>query len=73
MYADDHRLPHFHVRYAEYRASYALSPRAIIAGELPARAARLVEEWAAMYEKEIEENWQRVRSSQPVKRIPPLT
>ncbi|MBA4181285.1 MAG: transcriptional regulator [Anaerolinea sp.] len=72
MYADDHRFPHFHVRYPEYRASYALQPRAIIAGELPSRAARLVEEWASLHEKELEDNWQRVRSSRPIQRIPPL-
>ena len=73
MYADDHRYPHFHVRYAEYRASYALGTRSIIVGRVPLRVARLVEEWASLHERELKANWDKVRSHQSVQRIPPLS
>ena len=73
MYADDHRFPPFHVRYAEYRASYSVRSLELIVGQLPKSAARLVEEWASLHRSELEENWDRVRSRRPVKRIPPLS
>ncbi|MCB0082737.1 MAG: DUF4160 domain-containing protein [Caldilineaceae bacterium] len=32
-----HHLPHFHVRYQQYRASYGIEPVSQLAGALPVR------------------------------------
>ena len=34
---EPHQVPHFHVRYNEYRASYSIDPIAQLAGALPRR------------------------------------
>jgi len=46
MYSSDHAPPHFHARYGEYEAKIAISTGDVLAGQLPARASRLVREWA---------------------------
>jgi hypothetical protein len=38
-----HQVPHFHVRYNEYRAFYSIDPIVQLAGALPRRQQRLVE------------------------------
>ena len=46
MYYNDHVPPHFHARYAEYNAEYAIADGAPLAGKLPRRAETLVLDWA---------------------------
>lgn len=75
MYHDEihHRgRPHFHARYGEDEASVDLETFAILAGELPPRAGRLVSEWARAHQDELRENWRRARAHQPLQKIEPL-
>jgi Domain of unknown function (DUF4160) len=75
MYHDEvHHLgrPHFHARYGEYEASVDIESLALIAGELPPRAHRLVVEWARAHRGELRENWGRARDHQPLQPIEPL-
>ena len=76
MYHDEaHHLgrPHFHARYGEAEASVDIESLAIIAGELPPRARRLVAEWAVSHLAELKDNWARARKHQPLMPIEPLT
>src|SRR3954454_7031027 len=59
MHYDDHVPPHFHARYAESQAMVRISDGAIIAGELPPTAARMVREWALARNGELQDNWGR--------------
>jgi len=43
-----------------------------LAGELPARALRLVQEWAGMHRAELEANWAKAEARQPLDTIEPL-
>jgi hypothetical protein len=69
MYFDDHSPPHFHARYGRARALVRISDGAIISGELPPTAARLVRNWALARRLELEENWRRGLLLQPLERI----
>jgi hypothetical protein len=73
MYWDEagHARPHFHARYGEYKASVDFAGE-IIVGSLPARAHRLVREWAVIHVAELEANWARARAEQPLLQIDPL-
>lgn len=71
MYADDHGIPHFHVRYAEHKAKFTLEPIAIFDGKLPPRATGLVVEWATLHEQELLNNWALARSGENPRKIPP--
>lgn len=76
MYYDEahHRShPHFHARYGEAEASIDIESLAIIAGELPPRARRLVAQWANSHQTELRDNWTRARNNQPLESIEPLS
>jgi hypothetical protein len=44
----------------------------VLAGELPARALRFVQEWAELHREELLANWDRARNLSPLERIDPL-
>lgn len=67
----DHPVPHFHAEYAGERASIAVDG-AVLAGSLPARGLRLVQEWAHLHEDELLANWARARQHEPLVAIEPL-
>ena len=64
--------PHFHARYAGQWASFAIDPLKCLAGKLPARAERMLLEWAAAHQKELMESWRRVMRREFPTSIPPL-
>jgi hypothetical protein len=45
---------------------------AVLAGELPARALRLMHEWAQPHRAELEANWEAARARAPLASIEPL-
>lgn len=76
MYYDEAHhlgLPHFHARYGEAEAVIGIESLAVLAGELPLRARRLVIEWASARRVELLENWHRPRDHQPLVAIEPLS
>jgi Domain of unknown function (DUF4160) len=66
-----HQRPHFHARYAGHQASVAFDGE-IIVGWLPARALRLVRDWAALHQPELEANWSRALQGEALQRVDPL-
>lgn len=67
----EHPIPHFHAEQSGYRASIAIDGT-VLAGELPSRALRFVQEWAALHREELLANWERARRLEPLERIDPL-
>ncbi|MDQ3609375.1 MAG: DUF4160 domain-containing protein [Actinomycetota bacterium] len=47
------------LRYADQEAALAIETLEVLAGSLPGRAMRLVEEWAKLHREELDENWRR--------------
>jgi Domain of unknown function (DUF4160) len=73
MYFFDHEPPHFHAQYAEHHAVIAIDSGAVLVGELPGRALRLVSEWLSLHRHELEANWERARhggSPEPIEPLP---
>jgi hypothetical protein len=66
-----HSLPHFHARYAEYKASFDLAGN-IIVGELPQRQLRLVQAWVELHAEELTADWELAASEKPLNSIDPL-
>ncbi len=71
MFYREHGVPHFHAVYGEHEISVEIETAAIH-GNFPARALKLVLEWANLHKAELLENWQLARQGQPLKRIVPL-
>ena len=72
MYRPDHPPPHFHARYGEHIAQLELGSLEILNGDLPARALRLVREWARQHADELEHDWELAQALEPLVPIDPL-
>ena len=66
-----HSLPHFHARYAEYKASFDLAGEVIV-GELPRRQLRLVQAWVELHAEELKADWELAASEKPLNPIDPM-
>jgi len=71
IFYSEHGVAHFHAVYGEHEISVEMGS-GTIHGEFPARALRLVLEWANLHKQELIENWQLARQGQPLKRFAPL-
>jgi Domain of unknown function (DUF4160) len=72
MYYREHGVAHFHATYAGETVVVAIETGEVIAGSVPARALRLVREWAELHRNELMQNWERAREQAPLERIAPL-
>ncbi len=72
MYYGDHVPPHLHAIYGEREAIVDIQTGAFIAGELPRRAGKLVDEWTTAHRAELLANWDRAMNQQPLLPIDPL-
>jgi hypothetical protein len=72
MYYREHGVPHFHATYAGEMVVVAIGTGGVIAGSVPARALRLVQEWTELHREELMQNWERAREQAPLERIEPL-
>lgn len=68
LFFGDHPPPHFHAVYGEYIALFDINSLEVIEGDLPARARKLVVEWAEKYQTELKTIWE----TQNFKKLPPL-
>ena len=63
---------HFHVQYAEYKATVDIESLTLSSGELPRRAQELVLDWAELHQQELLEDWRLCMEKQQPKPIEPL-
>jgi hypothetical protein len=73
MFFNDHPPPHFHARYGEFEATIEIATLKVLEGELPARALKLVQEWAMMHREDLSDNWRLCRQNAPPAPIEPLS
>ena len=71
MLYDDHRPPHFHAEYGEYKVSVEINT-GIVEGRFPRRALSALMEWYALHKDELLEDWQLAERHEPLNRISPL-
>ncbi len=72
MYHNDHPPPHFHAKYAEYKAKIAILDGAVIEGRMPTRALSLLEEWRSAHIEELMNCWAHVMAREAPGKIEPL-
>lgn len=53
----EHGIPHFHALYGEYNGIFDIQTLEMIEEDLPARAQRLVREWAEQYQQDLLRMW----------------
>lgn len=67
-----HRVPHFHARFGNFKASFRIDPIELLAGDLPIRQRRLIEAWAELHQAELTANWDAIHAERPRIPIDPL-
>jgi hypothetical protein len=72
MVLNDHAPLHFHVQYAEFKATVDIQSLTIFTGQLPRRAQELVLNWAELHKQKLLEDWQFCMDEQQSKQIEPL-
>jgi hypothetical protein len=72
MFFNDHVPPHFHVEYAEFKATVDIVELTISSGKLPRRAQELVLDWAELHHNELLIDWQLCTIKQQPNPINPL-
>jgi hypothetical protein len=72
IYYEDHGFPHFHAKHADGRAKIRIDTLEALETTLPRRQLRLVLAWAELHKAELEENWNRARTSETLREIEPL-
>jgi hypothetical protein len=72
MFHREHGAAHFHAEFQGQQATFTFDGE-ILAGHLQSRIAlRLVKEWSLAHGAELDANWRRVKSGEPLERIAPL-
>ena len=72
IYWKDHGVPHFHAKYGNHRASFAILDLVLLEGSLPPRVAALVLEWARLHRDALLEDWNLAMANRPLKPVAPL-
>jgi hypothetical protein len=71
MYWDDHPFPHFHAIAAGRKAKVRIDQIEVLESTLTRRQLRMVCEWAAVHQPELEKNWLRARDRATLMPIEP--
>lgn len=72
MFYEDHNPPHFHAEYNGEKALVDIVHSRIMKGSLPNRQLKMILAWTVIHEKELLQNWELCRDSQPLNDIDPL-
>ena len=72
MYWNEHNPPHFHVEYADYKATVLIQESVVNRGYLPSKQLKLVLAWCEIHKDDLMQNWELSRQSKPMKSIDPL-
>jgi len=67
-----HYMPHLHAEYAENRAVFSIGNGDMLAGELPAGKARLVQARIEIHREELIVDWALAANGEEVFKIEPL-
>ncbi len=68
FFRGEHNPPHFHAVYGEHNGLFEISTLQMLEGDLPAKAVKLVQEWAEQHKAEIMAMWE----TKTLKKLPPL-
>ena len=71
MLYDDHKPPHFHAEYGEYKITVEINT-GVVDGRFPRRALNAVIEWYLQNKNQLLEDWELAEEHKPLKKIAPL-
>ena len=67
-----HKSPHIHARFQGMEASFSILDGAVLAGDIPAAKAKLVQAWIEIHREELVADWELAVNGHPPFPIDPL-
>jgi len=67
-----HKMPHIHARYQDFKASLALDDARVLAGDLPPKQLRMVQVWIDIHRDELLADWELAVAGEDPYKIAPL-
>jgi hypothetical protein len=65
-----HKAPYFHARYQGSDASFSIETGLVLAGALPPKVVKLIQDWCMRHKTELEDNWAKVQRHEVPSYIP---
>ena len=72
IYHKDHNPPHIHAEYAGNKATIDMMNACVLSGYLPKRQLKLVLAWCILYQDDLMQDWELVKSGKEPNPIPPM-
>jgi hypothetical protein len=72
MFYREHGVPHFHAEFQGQQATFTFDGEDLAGGLESRTARRLIKEWCVAHRAELDANWSRMKSGEPLERIAPL-
>jgi len=69
FYYAEHPPPHFHVRFAEFRAQIDIESLNVINGSIPKPQLQIIKQWAASRREQLRSAWVICQSDNPPGKI----
>lgn len=67
-----HHTPHYHAKYAEYKASISIETGEMIVGNIPRKKLKLIQAWNEIHREELMANWEAACEKHSINKIEPL-
>jgi len=73
-FGDDqqHKKPHIHATYGEYKAVFSIDDAEIMVGKFPPKETKFVQTWIYLRQKELLADWQLAVNDETPYKIEPL-
>ncbi len=68
-----HHTPHFHAEYAGKEVVVSIPGAEVLAGSIPPKKEKLVNAWAVLRERELQQAWTAAVEGEPPQEIEPLS
>ena len=72
MFYRDHEPAHFHAEHQGQQGKFDFNGEMTVGNIQSATALRLIREWTVLHRSELQVNWDRMKTGQPLNRIEPL-
>ena len=72
MYYKEHEPGHFHAEHQGQQGKFAFSGEMMVGNIQFKTALRLIREWAALHQAELQANWEQMKAGRPLSGIAPL-
>jgi len=72
MYYREHEPEHFHAEYRNMSGKFSFEGKMVVGNIRSRTALRLIRNWAALHQDELETNWKKMKEGRPLDRIEPL-